>query len=82
MVTINLPVDVNPATVSVDLNGYTSRETGLSTIDTEQTVILFQSNVTEQTTPKFGSGGGGSFPIWLLALSSFLLLRRSRLLSH
>ena len=82
MVTINLPVDGNPATVSVDLNGYTSRETGLSTIDTEQTVILFQSNVTEQTTPKFGSGGGGSFPIWMLALSSLLLLRRSRLLSH
>lgn len=70
------------AQATINLTSYSTRNVSLSSSNSERTITLTKSNTSEPTTPKFGSGGGGSMPLWFLMLSGLFLLRRPRLLSQ
>jgi hypothetical protein len=79
-----LPNTADTFSVTIIKAGYNNKRLQINATNTTHAVTLLSSlrNTSEPTTPKFGSGGGGSMPLWFLMLSGLFLLRRPRLLSH
>jgi hypothetical protein len=80
-----LPDTSNIFSVKISKTNYISQIITVDSSNTSHKITLVSNQPSEnvtQTTPKFGSGGGGSLPVWFIALSGLFLIRRSRPLRH
>lgn len=82
---VRLP-NINEAfTLSLNKQAFATKNYDLVAIEKEHTIILTpisSKETQENTTPKFGTGSGGSLPIWFVVIVGFLLRPSLRHLSR
>jgi hypothetical protein len=74
---INLPSTGDNFTITLTKSTYSPQTIIVNSALTTHNITLSLSDA-QTSVPKFGSGGGGSLPLWMISLLGLCLLRRIR----